>query len=74
MTPLHYASGSQGIKDVHLLARRGANVNAKGVDGIVPLPVYIAAAYGQEDIVQVLLSSGACVNSQNTEGASDFIW
>ena len=60
-TPLHAAS-FHGHKDVvEHLAAKGANLDAKTIDGSTPL-IY-AAQEGHQDIVKFLLEKGADVNA-----------
>jgi len=54
------------MKIVELLISRGADVNAKEMDGGTAL--HIAAIFGQKDIVELLLVNGADLNLRMKTG------
>jgi uncharacterized protein len=56
-TPLHYAASSPSSAPVKWLLERGAVVDARAPNGNTPL--MLAARYGHEDSVTVLLEHGA---------------
>lgn len=51
------------LENVALLFKKGANVNAKDINGLTPL--HHAAAFGYENIVNLLLEKGADVNARD---------
>ncbi|PGH35382.1 hypothetical protein GX50_01720 [[Emmonsia] crescens] len=78
-TPLRYAIHAHVAKDcqltrsrsialVNLLVKAGANVNAKGGDGLTPL--HHAALYGIIDIVHTLVRFGADVEARDHQGTT----
>ena len=70
---LHYAaSGTDASEAVRLLLEKGADVNAASPNGSTPL--MMAAQYGSEDSVKLLLASGADPKRRNQRDlrASDF--
>ena len=56
-TPLHYAASSPSAAPVKLLLERGAAVDARSPNGNTAL--MLAARYGSEDSVALLLAKGA---------------
>ncbi len=60
---LHYASTGPDTGLVKLLLDRGAELNAASPNGTTPL--MMAAQYGSEDSVNLLLARGADVNRRN---------
>jgi ankyrin repeat protein len=56
-TPLHYAASSPSAAPVRLLLDQGATVDARAPNGNTPL--MLAARYGHEDSVNLLLERGA---------------
>ena len=56
-TPLHYAATGPEPKIVRLLLERGAVVDAESPNRTTPL--MMAARYGKEDSVMLLLAAGA---------------
>eukprot|EP01147_Barroeca_monosierra_P005980 gene5980-7337_t len=52
-----------GLQTVEALLEKGLNINAVGLDGLVPLCV--AAFWGHASLVEFLLQKGANVNAQN---------
>jgi ankyrin repeat protein len=71
-SPLHYAATGPEPKLVQLLLDRGAAINAEAPNGSTPL--MMAAQYGSEDSVKVLLVAGADAKRRNERGltAADF--
>ena len=71
-TPLHYAASGPDAKVVTLFLDRGANVEAESPNRSTPL--MMAARYGTEDSVKVLLDRGADLSRRNELGlsAADF--
>jgi ankyrin repeat protein len=71
-SPLHYAATGPEPAVVKLLLDRGAAVNAESPNRSTPL--MMAAQYGSEANVEVLLSRGADVRRRNDAGlnAADF--
>ena len=70
---LHYAaSGTDASEAVRLLLEKGADVNAVSPNGSTPL--MMAAQYGSEDSVKLLLAGGADPKRRNQRDlkASDF--
>lgn len=71
-SPLHYAATGPNAKVVGLLLERGAVVDAESPDRTTPL--MMAARYGKEDSVKLLLARGADptrINERNMT-AADF--
>jgi ankyrin repeat protein len=62
-TPLHYAAASPGAKALRVLLTRGAQVDARSPNGSTPL--MMAAQYGTEDAVDLLLKQGADLRLRN---------
>lgn len=62
-TPLHYAASSPSPAPVQWLLDRGAAVDARAPNGNTPL--MLAARYGHEDSVTLLLARGADRNLRN---------
>ena len=50
----------------------GADVNAKGEEGLTPL--HYAAREGHKEITDLLLTNGADVNAKNDEGGTPLDW
>jgi uncharacterized protein len=71
-TPLHYAAAGPDAKTVALLLARGARVDVRAPNGTTPL--MMAAQYGPEDAVFLLLDKGADARLSNDLGlkAADF--
>jgi hypothetical protein len=71
-TPLHYAAASPGAKALQVLLARGARVDARSPNGTTPL--MMAAQYGTEEAVDLLLKQGADLRLRNdlNLGAADF--
>ena len=71
-SPLHYAATGPEPDIVRLLLGRGAEIDATAPNGITPL--MMAAQYGSEDGVKLLLEHGADPNrrSQRDMRAADF--
>ncbi|KAI5839390.1 ankyrin repeat-containing domain protein [Morchella snyderi] len=68
-TPLHHAVlAKNDLKVIRYLADRGANVNARDIDGNTPLRIllgYAQLSWQVTDVAKVLLSFGADVNTVN---------
>lgn len=71
-SPLHYAASGPDPKIVGLLLERGAVVDAESPDRTTPL--MMAARYGKEDSVKLLLARGADPTRTNDRNmaAADF--
>ena len=69
---LHYAATGTEVQLVRLLMEKGADVNAASPNGSTPL--MMAAQYGSEDSVTLLLAAGADPRRRNQRdlAASDF--
>ena len=69
---LHYAAAGTEVQLMQLLMEKGADVNAASPNGSTPL--MMAAQYGSEDGVKLLLASGADPKRRNQRDlkASDF--
>jgi ankyrin repeat protein len=65
-TPLHYAATSDRTEPVALLLDRGASVNAESPNRTTPL--MMAARYGNEDSVKLLLARQADGRKTNDHG------
>lgn len=67
-TPLHFAA-TLGVPDiVELLIASGAEVDAKGTDGVTPL--YLAARYDRKEVAETLLAHGANIETPSIDGES----
>ena len=62
-TPLHYACAGPEVKAVQLLLTRGARIDARSPNGTTPL--MMAARYGSEAAVDLLLKQGADARLRN---------
>ena len=62
-TPLHYAASGPGVSVVKLLLDRGAAIDAPSPNRSTAL--MMAARYGSEEAVQLLLSRGASAKLRN---------
>jgi len=62
-SPLHYAATGRETKLVQLLLDRGAEIDAASPNGSTPL--MMAAQYGSEDSVKLLLARGADAKRRN---------
>lgn len=71
-SPLHYAASSTHEEAVTMLVQRGARIDARSPNGTTAL--MMAARYGQEGSVDVLLRSGADPRVRNDRdlSAADF--
>ena len=71
-SPIHYAATGPSVEVVTLLLERGAEVDAASPNGSTPL--MLAARYGNEASVDLLLGRGADLARRNERGlnASDF--
>lgn len=66
-TPLDVAINQNKTGDtVQILIRYGAGVNAKGNNDNTPL--HVACYLGDELMVKLLLSAGACIHAKNASG------
>lgn len=65
-TPLHYAAAGPEAASVALLLDRGARIDARSPNGTTPL--MMAAQYGPEDSVFLLLKKGADARLKNDLG------
>jgi ankyrin repeat protein len=65
-TPLHYAASGPAHRMVALLLERGALVDAPSPNRTTPL--MMAARYGPEDAVDLLLARGASLGARNDAG------
>lgn len=61
--PLHYAAASPGAKALQVLLARGARVDARSPNGTTAL--MMAAQYGTEEAVDLLLKQGADLRLRN---------
>jgi len=71
-SPLHYAAGGPDPEIVRTLLDRGAEIDAPAPNGTTPL--MMAAQYGSEDSVKLLLQRGADPGKRNQKNlsAADF--
>ena len=71
-TPLHYAASGPSLPLVELLLDNGAEINALSPNRSTPL--MMAAGYGPQDAVDLLLGKGADPRARNDKGltATDF--
>jgi ankyrin repeat protein len=71
-TPLHYAASGPDAKIVGLLLDRGADIDAPSPNGTTAL--MMAAQYGSEDSVKLLIARGADLKRRNQRdlGPVDF--
>ena len=65
-TPLHYAASGPSPDAVQWLVQRGAKVDARAPTGSTPL--MLAARYGHEDSVFLLLAAGADAQLRDDKG------
>ena len=65
-TPLHFAAESNDVKNIGLLLKAGAYLEATGNVGNTPL--HIAASYNALDAARLLLLAGANPRAQNQYG------
>lgn len=65
-TPLHWAVWHHDLELVTRCLARGADVNARTINGWTPL--YVAAAWGRREIAKTLLAAGADVNALDYAG------
>ena len=69
-TPLHYAATGPAVEVVALMLDRGADIDARAPNGNTPL--MMAARYGSEDSVKLLVARGAdkrVLNDRNQSAA-----
>lgn len=71
-TPLHYAASGTNAKVISLLLDRGAKIDAAAANGATAL--MMAASYGSEDAVVLLLARGANagLRDMRNQSAADF--
>jgi uncharacterized protein len=71
-TPLHYAASSPSVAPVRLLLDQGAALDARAPNGNTPL--MLAARYGHEDSVSLLLERGAdrALRNERNLDAADY--
>jgi ankyrin repeat protein len=72
-TALHYAAtGPESAPVTRFLLERGAGIEARSPNGTTPL--MMAARYGSEDSVNLLVARGASLDARNVQGlsAADF--
>jgi hypothetical protein len=71
-TPLHYAASGPNAEVVRFLLDQGAEINAIAPNGASPL--MMAARYGAEDSVRLLLARGADKRVRNSlnQSAADY--
>ena len=71
-TPLHYAATGGHLRVMAFLIGAGADVNAESPNGTTPL--MMAAMYGNDATVKLLLESGAHADTRNDQrlSAEDF--
>jgi len=67
-TPLHYAASSPQVSVVELMLQHGADIDAQAPNGNTAL--MMAARYGEEDSVSLLLARGANKRLLNELGQS----
>lgn len=67
-SPLHYAATGKSVEAVRLLLDRGAPVDALSPNGSTPLQM--AARYGDERSVELLVARGADLSHRNQLGQS----
>jgi len=67
-SPLHFAAGEGHAKIVQTLIAHGADVNAKGHEGVTPL--MCASTFGRAEAVRILLASGADVHQRARGGVT----
>jgi len=67
-TPLHYAASGNQLATMRLLLSHDAIVDARSPTGRTPLMQ--AARYGSEDLVEMLLRSGADLRATDRDGST----
>ena len=67
VTPLNIAASGNDLKKVSLLLEKGAELEARGIDGWTPLMV-AAGKSSTPEIVQLLLEKGADALAKDKEG------
>lgn len=70
--PLHLCIRLGEVDDVVTLLENGANVNARGEDGITPL--HCAAIKNHIEIAKILLAAGADPSAVNDDGRTPVDW
>ena len=68
MMGLHFAAAKGHKEVVGVLLEKGADFNAKNIDGATPL--HLAAENGHGEVVDVLLEKGADFNAKDNNGAT----
>jgi ankyrin repeat protein len=71
-TPLLHAIHKHQNASVAALVAAGADINRAGRDGVTPL--MMAAGYGYDDTVQLLLQRGASATLKSPDGESALDW
>lgn len=71
-TPLHYAASSPSVLPVRMLVEQGAQIDARAPNGNTPL--MLAARYGSEESVTLLLQRGAdrSLRNERNHDAADY--
>ena len=67
VTPLNIAASGNDLKKVSLLLEKGAELEARGIDGWTPL-MFAARNSSTPEIVQLLLEKGADALAKDKEG------
>jgi ankyrin repeat protein len=67
-TCLHFAAQEHLPEIARVLLGRGADVNAPDDDGATPLWRAVQAAYGRNDVIEILRQSGAKDDIANKQG------
>ena len=70
--PIHDAARRGDLARVQRELDKGADVNAKDVDGCTPL--FGAAVFGKNEIAELLIAKGANVNAKNNGGETPLDW
>ena len=68
-TPLHYATLSGNLEMIELFLKEGFDVNARNLEGQIPLHLAIEKRQSQE-VIQFLINNGADVNARDNKGQS----
>ena len=73
VTPLNIAASGNDLKKVSLLLEKGAELEARDIDGWTPLMV-AAGKSSTPEIVQLLLEKGAELNARSTAGGTPLMF